>query len=76
MDDAQEPDSRLSSYAGPRRLLHWGPLVAIAIILWISIFTVFCDLMYWPLDTKGGALNLGTFLTWVNVETYRFLRSS
>lgn len=62
----EEPDCRYSSYAGPRRLLHWGPLIAICIILWITIFTVFCDLMYWPVDTKGGILNLGTFLTWVS----------
>lgn len=57
--------SRLSSYKGPSRLLHWGPLLAIGIISWISIFAVYCDLMYWPIHKTGGTMNLSLFLTWV-----------
>ena len=68
--DYEELDCRMSSYAGPRRLLHWGPIVAIVITLWIAIFTVYCDLMYWPLDKDGGCVNLATFLLWVRNDTF------
>lgn len=64
-DLKSEVDCRYSSYSGPRRLFHWGPLIAIGIILWISIFTVYCDLMYYPVDSHGGLINLAVFVTWV-----------
>lgn len=75
MDPAKtnpEEDCRYSSYSGPRRLLHWGPLIAIAIILWISIFTVYCDLMYWPVSSPGGTANLALFVTWVSMGLFCF----
>ncbi|XP_067946949.1 palmitoyltransferase ZDHHC6-like isoform X2 [Watersipora subatra] len=71
-----QPDCHYSSYSGPSRLLHWGPLIAIAIILWISIFTVYCDLMYWPVDTIGGAVNLIIFVTWVILVFYHHYLAS
>lgn len=60
-----------------RRLLHWGPLIAIGLVFYITSFAIYCDLMYWPpTSSVGGCLNLITFLTWVFLILYHHYRAS
>ena len=30
------------------RMLHWGPLVAVVIIKWVTLATLYCSSMLWP----------------------------
>ena len=30
------------------RMLHWGPLVAVIIIKWVTLATLYCSSMLWP----------------------------
>lgn len=55
-----------------RQLLHWGPIVALTIIFFISAATVNCLMMYWPLYTEGGTINFLVFLMWNFLTLYNY----
>ncbi|XP_065335357.1 palmitoyltransferase ZDHHC6 [Cloeon dipterum] len=62
---------------GPlKRICHWGPLAALAIIKSIIYMTVYCSRMWWPPETSaGGALQLGLFLLLSGLTMYNFLNA-
>uniref|UniRef100_A0A915AFG3 Palmitoyltransferase n=1 Tax=Parascaris univalens TaxID=6257 RepID=A0A915AFG3_PARUN len=45
-----------------RRLLHWGPIIAMAITLSIGISATYLHLQWWPLNSVGSFLHLSLFL--------------
>ncbi|XP_052759806.1 palmitoyltransferase ZDHHC6-like [Mya arenaria] len=55
-----------------RQLFHWGPIVALSIIFFISYATIQCNLMYWPLHAHGGLINMAVFLTWNVLTLYNY----
>lgn len=56
-------------------LCHWGPLIALSLISIISSVTVYCSLIWWPIDTQGGIINLTIFLSWVTSTFYNYFRA-
>lgn len=59
---------------GLSRILHWGPMVAIGIIKWVSLTTVYCSTMWWPpADSLGGFLFLSGFLLFAGLTMFHFL---
>lgn len=56
-----------------RRLCHWGPLVALAVVAVCSA-TAMADaaLWYWPLDTTGGSVNFIMLLNWTVMILYNY----
>lgn len=56
-----------------RRLCHWGPLVALAVVAVCSA-TAMADaaLWYWPLDTAGGSVNFVVLLNWTVMILYNY----
>ncbi|XP_074763846.1 palmitoyltransferase ZDHHC6 isoform X4 [Athene noctua] len=56
-----------------RRLCHWGPLVALAVVAVCSA-TAMADaaLWYWPLDTAGGSVNFIVLLNWTVMILYNY----
>ncbi|PKU27439.1 palmitoyltransferase zdhhc6 [Limosa lapponica baueri] len=56
-----------------RRLCHWGPLVALAVVAVCSA-TAMADaaLWYWPLDTAGGSVNFIMLLNWTVMILYNY----
>lgn len=60
--------------SGLGRILHWGPLVAIGIIKWVSLTTVYCSSMWWPpADSIGGLAYLMAFLFFAGLTMFHFL---
>jgi len=56
------------------RVLHWGPLVAIGIIKWVSLATVYCSTMWWPpAGSVGGLAFLSSFLFFAGMTMFHFL---
>lgn len=55
-----------------RQLIHWGPIVALTIILFISGTAVHCMMMYWPLYTDGGIIHFLVFLMWIFLILYNY----
>merc|ERR1712111_21611 len=55
------------------RLCHWGPLVALGIIKWVSLATVYSNTMYWPpMSGMGGIVNMISFLVFSSLTTFHF----
>ncbi|XP_062352527.1 palmitoyltransferase ZDHHC6 isoform X4 [Cinclus cinclus] len=56
-----------------RRLCHWGPAVALAVVAVCSA-TAMADaaLWYWPLDTAGGSVNFVMLLNWTVMILYNY----
>ena len=61
-----------SAFKNCRRLLHWGPCLALSIIFLISFMSVTCTLMWWPVNTMGGLLNLLVFMMWDTLTLYNY----
>lgn len=55
-----------------RQLIHWGPIIALSIIFFISFATMKCLFMYWPLYADGGLINFGIFLMWNFLTLYNY----
>ncbi|KAF4532822.1 hypothetical protein B566_EDAN002673 [Ephemera danica] len=60
---------------GPlRRVCHWGPLTAFAIIKSVSLMTVYCSRMWWPPESSlGGFLHMCLFLAFSALTIFNFL---
>jgi len=55
------------------RVCHWGPVVAIGIIKWVSLATVYSNTMWWPPESGwGGLINMFTFLLFSGLTTFHF----
>uniref|UniRef100_A0A8C9LAR1 Uncharacterized protein n=1 Tax=Pavo cristatus TaxID=9049 RepID=A0A8C9LAR1_PAVCR len=59
-----------------RRLCHWGPLVALSVVIVCSA-TAIADavLWYWPLDTAGGSVNFIMLLNWTVMILYNYFNA-
>jgi len=56
---------------GAGRVLHWGPLVAIGIIKWVTLATLHCNTMlYPPGESLGGLLYTGVFVLFSSLTLY------
>lgn len=58
-----------------KQLFHWGPIVALSIIGFISATTVHCVLMYWPLYTDGGIINFLVFMSWNILTLFNYFQA-
>ncbi|CAJ0564350.1 unnamed protein product, partial [Mesorhabditis spiculigera] len=56
-----------------RRLRAVGPIVALSIVLYIGVVTVYMHSMWWPLDTLGGVAHFVLFLAWTYATLNNFL---
>jgi len=59
-----------------RQLIHWGPIIALSIIFFISYTTFKSLFMYWPLHEEGGLINLGIYLLWNFLTLYNYLAAT
>ncbi|KAK6168999.1 hypothetical protein SNE40_020134 [Patella caerulea] len=59
-----------------RQIFHWGPMLALSVIIVIAWMTVVCDLMWWPITSTGGCINLLVFLMWVALTFYNYFRAA
>jgi len=56
------------------RVCHWGPLVAITIIKWVTFVTVYCSSMWWPpAESIGGLLYMIIFLIFAGLTMFHFM---
>ncbi|KAG7154392.1 palmitoyltransferase ZDHHC6-like [Homarus americanus] len=62
---------------GPlKRVCHWGPLIALGIIKWVTLATVSCLSQWWPPDTSwGGSFIFLSFMTCAVLTLYCFLHA-
>lgn len=59
-----------------RRLCHWGPIIALGVIIICSIVAVLDSVLwYWPLDTPGGSLNFLTLINWTVMILYNYFNA-
>ena len=64
-----------SVVANLSRLFHWGPLIAISIIGYISTIGFFAALLWWPPLDVLGQVNLCVYLTHIPLIVYSFLKA-
>jgi len=58
---------------GVWRVVHWGPLTAITIIKWITLATLYCNMMWFPpADSIGGFIYTSVFLGFSGLTMYHF----
>ncbi|KAJ8980790.1 hypothetical protein NQ317_004791 [Molorchus minor] len=61
---------------GPfKRICHWGPLTALAIIKIVTGMTMHCASMWWPRNSFGGFFNTALFISLSGLTLYNFLSS-
>ncbi|KAG9473332.1 hypothetical protein GDO78_018279 [Eleutherodactylus coqui] len=59
-----------------RRLCHWGPLIALGVIIICSIVAVLDSVLwYWPLDSPGASLNFLTLINWTVMILYNYFNA-
>ncbi|CAI4231856.1 unnamed protein product [Auanema sp. JU1783] len=58
------------------RLIHWGPMIAAAIIAFISSSTTHFLLMWWPVTTIGGFLHFSIYLFWNYLTASNMINAS
>lgn len=59
-----------------KRILHWGPLIALSVIAFISTCVVTCHLVWWPLKSYASVVNLSVLFGWLHIILYNFFRAS
>ena len=47
-----------------KQLLHFGPIIAIFLILFITISGFHCLVQWWPVNTTGGLIHAIIYCTW------------
>ncbi|XP_078658885.1 palmitoyltransferase ZDHHC6-like [Branchiostoma floridae x Branchiostoma belcheri] len=55
-----------------RRLCHWGPMVALFIIIYCYVMGVGCILIWWPPVTAAGVAHLIVYTAWELTILYNF----
>ncbi|XP_043911782.1 palmitoyltransferase ZDHHC6 isoform X1 [Protopterus annectens] len=59
-----------------KRLCHWGPVVAISVIIICSTMAVIDSILwYWPLDTPGGSINFIMLINWTVLILYNYFNA-
>lgn len=59
-----------------RRLCHWGPIIALSVIIICSIMAVLDSILwYWPLDTTGGSINFLMLINWTVLILYNYFNA-
>ncbi|XP_032218931.2 palmitoyltransferase ZDHHC6 isoform X2 [Nematostella vectensis] len=59
----------------PRGICHWGPLLALSIIITLFLGGLYCIiLIYTPWHSLGAMVHLGVYLNWAFLILYNFLR--
>ena len=59
-----------------RRLCHWGPLLALSVILVVSCAALLDSLLWlWPLGSAGALWNLMALIGWTVLILYHYLRA-
>lgn len=59
-----------------RRLCHWGPIIALSVIIICSIMAVLDSILwYWPLDTTGGSINFIMLINWTVLILYNYFNA-
>ncbi|KAI6215869.1 hypothetical protein M3Y94_00435500 [Aphelenchoides besseyi] len=59
-----------------KRLMHWGPLLAMGITTTIGMTTTFEHLVHWPLTSPWALMNLSVFLFLNYCVFYNLIRAS
>ena len=59
-----------------RRLLHWGPILALTVITVISLSSINCMLQWWPPATFGGIINFSIYMFWNVTTLYNFFHAA
>lgn len=55
------------------RMLHWGPMVAVVIIKWVSLATLYCASMLWPpANSLWGLVFTSVFSCFSSLTLYHF----
>ena len=63
MDKDKEGESATMSSTSLLRVFHWGPMVALFIIKWVTLTTLYCSSMLWPpAESVAGLVFMSTFL--------------
>ncbi|GAB1608480.1 palmitoyltransferase ZDHHC6-like [Argonauta hians] len=62
----------MSAFKNCCRLFHWGPCLALTIIFLISFMSLTCTLIWWPIQTLGGLINLLLFILWDVLTLYNY----
>jgi len=58
------------------RVFHWGPLVALFIIKWVTFITLYCNSMLWPpAESIPGFLFTSVFLAFSSLTLFHFFCS-
>ena len=58
------------------RVFHWGPLVALFIIKWVTFITLYCNSMLWPpAESILGFLFTSVFLAFSSLTLFHFFCS-
>ena len=58
------------------QLCNWGPILALTTIAVISISTIYCDLMWWPMSSLAGFVHLCLFLFIVVMILTNYFRAA
>nr|XP_006825384.1 PREDICTED: palmitoyltransferase ZDHHC6-like isoform X3 [Saccoglossus kowalevskii] len=61
-----------------KQLIHWGPLLALFIILFVTSMAVVCTLVWWPpaMDDICSIIHLGTIFMWIFLILYNFFQAA
>lgn len=58
------------------QLFHWGPIIALSVILTISFTGLRCVLIWWPPVTTGGIIHIVIYCNWIFLVLYNYLLSA
>lgn len=59
-----------------RRLLHWGPIIALSIIIFLFSCTLIANLSWYPPNSSLGLLHLAIFCSWVFMILREFFKAA
>ena len=65
MAEQNQPEKRQKEISKLKRILHWGPSLALSIITTISLCSINCILLWWPpLSSTWATVNMVVYLMW------------
>ncbi|XP_077999419.1 palmitoyltransferase ZDHHC6-like [Glandiceps talaboti] len=61
-----------------KQLLHWGPLLALFIIIFVTGWAMLCTLVWWPvaIDDIGSIVHFISIFTWLYLILYNFFKAA
>jgi palmitoyltransferase len=57
------------------QLCHFGPLIAIFLIVYITSTGFICLIQWWPPDTTAGQIHLAIYLMWPLIIFYNYFNA-